>query len=55
MNSPSDVLSELYDLLELYYHYYLRTSETNYLYESFVFYEAIRDRQYFKDVMEAKK
>jgi hypothetical protein len=40
---------------QLYYHYYLRTSETNYLHESFVFYEAIRDRNYFKDVLEAKK
>ncbi|KAI9365464.1 protein SCAI [Zopfochytrium polystomum] len=39
---------------QLYYHYYLRTSETNYLYESYVFYEAIRDRQYFRDVMESK-
>ncbi|KAJ3333869.1 hypothetical protein HDU76_002195 [Blyttiomyces sp. JEL0837] len=39
---------------QLYYHYYLRTSETNYLYESYVFYEAIRDRQYFRDVMETK-
>ncbi|KAI8813806.1 hypothetical protein BJ742DRAFT_787519 [Cladochytrium replicatum] len=39
---------------QLYYHYYLRTSETNYLYESYVFYEATRDRQYFKDVMDAK-
>ncbi|KAJ3099341.1 hypothetical protein HDU97_003266 [Phlyctochytrium planicorne] len=39
---------------QLYYHYYLRTSETNYLYESYVFYEAIRERQYFRDVMEAK-
>ncbi|RKO94145.1 hypothetical protein BDK51DRAFT_18963 [Blyttiomyces helicus] len=39
---------------QLYYHYYLRTSETNYLYESYVFYEAIRDRQYFRDVLDAK-
>ncbi|KAJ3088343.1 hypothetical protein HK102_008982 [Quaeritorhiza haematococci] len=39
---------------QLYYHYYLRTSETNYLYESYVFYEAIRDRQYFKDVLDSK-
>ncbi|KAI9343185.1 protein SCAI [Obelidium mucronatum] len=39
---------------QLYYHYYLRTSETNYLYESFVFYEAIRERQYFRDVLDAK-
>ncbi|KAL2916941.1 hypothetical protein HK105_203373 [Polyrhizophydium stewartii] len=39
---------------QLYYHYYLRSSMTGYLYESFVFYEAIRDRMYFKDVLEAK-
>ena len=39
---------------QLYYHYYLRTSETNYLLESFVFYDAIRDRSYFRDVLEAK-
>lgn len=39
---------------QLYYHYYLRTSETNYLLESFVFYDAIRERHYFKDVLEAK-
>jgi len=34
---------------QLYYHYYLRTSETDYLVESFIFYEAIRNRAYFKD------
>ena len=39
---------------QLYYHYYLRTSETNYLLESFVFYDAIRERAYFRDVLEAK-
>lgn len=39
---------------QLYYHYYLRTSETNYLHESFIFYEAIRDRQYFKSVLETR-
>ncbi|KAI8368679.1 protein SCAI [Choanephora cucurbitarum] len=39
---------------QLYYHYYLRTSETNYLYESYVFYEAIHERQYFKDIIEVK-
>jgi hypothetical protein len=33
----------------------LRTSETNYLYESFIFYDAIRSRGYFKDVLDAKK
>jgi len=33
----------------------LRTSETMYLEESFVFYEAIRMRDYFKDVFETKK
>ncbi|ELR19151.1 uncharacterized protein ACA1_336440, partial [Acanthamoeba castellanii str. Neff] len=32
----------------------LRTSETTYLEESFVFYEAIRLRDYFKDVFETK-
>ncbi|KAJ3125390.1 hypothetical protein HK100_010835 [Physocladia obscura] len=31
-----------------------KTSETNYLYESYVFYEAIRERQYFRDVLDAK-
>ncbi|KAI9297046.1 hypothetical protein K502DRAFT_288547 [Neoconidiobolus thromboides FSU 785] len=39
---------------QIYYHYYLRTSETNYLYESYVFYEAIHERNYFKDVLDAK-
>lgn len=39
---------------QLYYHYYLRTSETNYLNESFVFYEAILERNYFKEVLESK-
>ncbi|KAF7727432.1 hypothetical protein EC973_007501 [Apophysomyces ossiformis] len=32
----------------------LRTSETNYLHEAYVFYEAIHDRQYFKDILEVK-
>ncbi|KAK3088333.1 hypothetical protein FSP39_017775 [Pinctada imbricata] len=32
---------------QLYYHYYLRTSETNYLNESFSFYSAIRQRGYY--------
>jgi hypothetical protein len=36
---------------QLYYHYYLRTSETRYLNESFTFYEAIKNREYFRDVM----
>merc|ERR1719482_1377797 len=39
---------------QLYYHYYLRTSETLYLQESFVFYDAIRSRFYFKDILEAQ-
>ena len=39
---------------QLYYHYYLRTSETNYLFESYIFYDAIRERNYFRDVSEAK-
>ncbi|KAF9999873.1 hypothetical protein BGZ65_004832, partial [Modicella reniformis] len=39
---------------QLYYHYYLRTSETNYLQESYVFYDAIRERRYFNEVSEMK-
>ncbi|CAJ0840281.1 10343_t:CDS:10 [Entrophospora sp. SA101] len=39
---------------QLYYHYYLRTSETNYLHESYIFYEAIRERAYFKDILDVK-
>eukprot|EP01126_Amoeba_proteus_P050369 TRINITY_DN5944_c0_g1_i1.p1 TRINITY_DN5944_c0_g1~~TRINITY_DN5944_c0_g1_i1.p1 ORF type:complete len:461 (-),score=86.85 TRINITY_DN5944_c0_g1_i1:75-1457(-) len=35
---------------QLYYHYYLRTSSINYLYEAFVFYEAILNRAYFQEV-----
>ncbi|KJE93515.1 hypothetical protein CAOG_009760 [Capsaspora owczarzaki ATCC 30864] len=42
-------------IAQLYYHYYLRTSETSYLFESFVFYEAIRSRMYFSAVMREKK
>lgn len=40
---------------QLYYHYYLRTSDTNYLNESYVFYVAIRERSYFREVLELKK
>ncbi len=32
---------------QLYYNYYLRTSEIRFLHESYVFYEAIRSRSYF--------
>ncbi|XP_065077743.1 protein SCAI isoform X1 [Ochlerotatus camptorhynchus] len=32
---------------QLYYHYYLRTSETNYLNEAYSFYSAIRGRAYY--------
>ncbi|KAF8940830.1 hypothetical protein BGZ58_004519 [Dissophora ornata] len=39
---------------QLYYHYYLRTSETNYLQESYVFYDAIRERRYFNEISETK-
>ncbi|KAI7863893.1 hypothetical protein BDF14DRAFT_1839553 [Spinellus fusiger] len=39
---------------QLYYHYYLRTSETNYLNEACVFYDAVHSRQYFKDILEVK-
>jgi hypothetical protein len=34
-------------IAQLYYHYYLRTSETNYLNEAFQFYGAIRARGYY--------
>lgn len=39
---------------QLYYHYYLRTSETNYLHEAFSFYSAIRARGYFSKVNREK-
>ncbi|XP_007907722.1 protein SCAI [Callorhinchus milii] len=35
---------------QLYYHYYLRTSETSYLNEAFSFYSAIRQRAYYSQV-----
>jgi hypothetical protein len=34
---------------QLYYNYYLRTSNAKFLSESFIFYEAIMSREYFKD------
>ncbi|KAJ2896639.1 hypothetical protein GGI21_005025, partial [Coemansia aciculifera] len=39
---------------QLYYRYYLRTSETNYLQEAYMFYDAIRERNYFKGEQEVK-
>ncbi|KAJ2374129.1 hypothetical protein IW150_003276, partial [Coemansia sp. RSA 2607] len=39
---------------QLYYRYYLRTSDTNNLLEAFVFYDAIRERNYFKGEEEVK-
>ncbi|KAJ2758618.1 hypothetical protein IWQ57_006779, partial [Coemansia nantahalensis] len=39
---------------QLYYRYYMRTCETNYLQEAFVFYDAIRERSYFKGEQEMK-
>ncbi|KAJ2860359.1 hypothetical protein GGI22_002734, partial [Coemansia erecta] len=39
---------------QLYYRYYLRTSETNYLQEAYVFYDAIRERNYFKGEQEVR-
>ncbi|KAF9112278.1 hypothetical protein BGX27_003679 [Mortierella sp. AM989] len=39
---------------QLYYHYYLRTSETNYLQESYVFYDAIRERRYFNEISDIR-
>ena len=35
---------------QLYYNYYLRTSELRFLHEAYVFYEAIRSRAYFAQV-----
>jgi hypothetical protein len=34
---------------QLYYNYYLRTSDAKFLSESFIFYEAILTRDYFKE------
>lgn len=34
---------------QLYYNYYLRTSDATFLSESYIFYEAIVSREYFKD------
>ncbi|KAJ1981804.1 hypothetical protein H4R35_000570 [Dimargaris xerosporica] len=39
---------------QLYHHYYMRTSETNYLLESYIFYYAIRERGYFRDITDVK-
>ena len=36
---------------QVYYHYYLRTADRSYLAESAVFYEAIQQRKYFKELM----
>jgi hypothetical protein len=35
---------------QLYYHFYIRTSDTNYLNEAFAFYSAIRTRAYYSKV-----
>lgn len=40
---------------QLYYHYYLRTSETSYLNEAFSFYSAIRQRSYYYQVNKEDK
>ncbi|KAJ1809980.1 hypothetical protein LPJ75_004289, partial [Coemansia sp. RSA 2598] len=39
---------------QLYYRYYLRTSDTHNLYEAYIFYSAIRERNYFKGEQEVK-
>lgn len=41
--------------IALFLHHSLRTSETNYLQESYVFYDAIRERRYFHEISEMKK
>ncbi|CAG0917926.1 unnamed protein product [Notodromas monacha] len=40
---------------QLYYHYYLRTSETNYLNEAFSFYSAIRSRSYYSKASQEER
>ncbi|XP_031433281.1 protein SCAI isoform X2 [Clupea harengus] len=40
---------------QLYYHYYLRTSETSYLNEAFSFYSAIRQRSYYYQVSKEER
>ena len=40
---------------QLYYHFYIRTSDTNYLNESFAFYSAIRTRAYYSKVNREEK
>ncbi|CAF3895802.1 unnamed protein product, partial [Rotaria magnacalcarata] len=40
---------------QLYYHFYIRTSETNYLNEAFSFYSAIRTRAYYSKVNREEK
>ncbi|PVU85601.1 hypothetical protein BB559_006924 [Furculomyces boomerangus] len=39
---------------QLYYQYYVKTSDVNYLQESYTFYEAIRERNYFRDVLDVQ-
>ncbi|CAG0888666.1 unnamed protein product, partial [Cyprideis torosa] len=40
---------------QLYYHYYLRTSETNYLNEAYSFYSAIRSRAYYSRAVKEER
>ncbi|XP_065830194.1 protein SCAI-like isoform X2 [Oscarella lobularis] len=40
---------------QLYYQYYMRTCESGYLHESFSFYEAVRTRAYYSDVMREER
>jgi len=40
---------------QLYYHFYIRTSETSYLNEAFAFYSAIRTRAYYSKVNREEK
>ncbi|XP_038216942.1 protein SCAI [Zerene cesonia] len=40
---------------QLYYHFYLRTSETAYLREAFAFYQAIRARRYYTHAVKEDK
>ncbi|CAG8562859.1 4802_t:CDS:10 [Acaulospora colombiana] len=48
------IVEEFQYLLEKSQQLFAGLSETNYLHESYIFYEAIRERSYFKDVLDVK-
>lgn len=42
-------------IAQLYYHYYLRTGDTSHLLDSFMFYQAVRERGYFNRVADESR